>query len=99
MSPVFESKTENAYEEHRIDTNKRIAKVVIQVSRTNYLNVLTLRDTNNANIMKGLNHASGNEITQSIEANEAIIGLYGVKGSSKYITSLGFIVMDTSCFN
>ena len=40
----------------------------------------------------------GNFATQYLRTNEAIIGVYGVKGKKSWITSLGFIVWDTSEF-
>ena len=37
-------------------------------------------------------------MTQYLKKDEAIIGVYGVKNKRSWITSLGFVVWDTSEF-
>ena len=40
----------------------------------------------------------GEETSQFLQDTEVIVGLYGVKGQNDHITSLGFIVVDSTNF-
>ena len=40
----------------------------------------------------------GNTVTQCLRKDEAIIGVYGVRGKRQWLSSLGFVVWDTGEF-
>ena len=65
-----------------------------------FIDQISLKDDNNESIVESkLFSNSGNYKSCSINDNEIIFGLYGVKDKQDWISSLGFIVLNTSGFN
>ena len=86
QSPVLQAGDTEPYASYIIDTDKKIAKILMKVNHGTSLNKLTLKDSNNDCVVDGEEyHRHGATHFISIGANEAIIGLYGVKGNTRFI--------------
>ena len=96
-SPLFESLIKLAPVSHKIDLTKQITHITVG-EQGSLLNKLMILDDNDTQLVKWELRSYANDKTQKLSANEAIIGLYGVKGKYNHISSLGFIVWDTTCF-
>ena len=108
-SPLFECSERLAAVSHKVHQTKQISLITVKEftsndASTKYLPKITILDESNATIVDGKEYNSkGGDKTQKLSENEAIIGLYGVKDKYNnieypHISSLGFIVCDTSCF-
>ena len=64
----------------------------------NFINRIRLVDKEGHAVLDKTLRDQGGFVTQYLRKDEAIIGVYGVKGKKSWFTSLGFIVWDTSAF-
>ena len=103
-SPVMSASgaEEASLDSHRIEDGASIRTIIGQAivgARNTWINKLVLR--NEKQVLAEASYSSSYgvvESKQTLGAQEAIIGLYGVKSGKKFIRSLGFIVCDTACW-
>ena len=93
-SPCFGAKefNEDTLTKSPFTQNADVTRLKVRIYNSMYQTELKFFSGDSEILTSAQFTSSGSFVEQKLDAQERIIGVYGVKGKQKYITSLGFIL-------